>query len=109
MIFALACSTGHTGLWGDRHQGLSDSLLPTLSHLHADSRGGQRRTVVVTAVVLPYIVDHGGCDYLKAVRVAALGQITVVSGLFYLEDLRQRDFLWEEWETLNKTTLTNTF
>lgn len=96
MIFALACSTGHTGLWGDRHQGLSDSLLPTLSHLHADSRSSQCRAVIVTAVVLPYIVDHGGCDDLKTVRIAALGQITVVSGLLYLQDLRQRDFLWEE-------------
>lgn len=49
--------------------------------------------MVGTAVVLPYIVDHGGCDDLKAVRVAALGQITVVSGLFHLENLTQRDFL----------------
>lgn len=95
MIFALAGGTGHAGLRGDRHQGLSDGLLPALSHLHAHSRGGKSGAVVVTAVVLPYIVDHGGCDDLKAVRVAALSQITVVSGLFHLQDLRQRDFLWE--------------
>lgn len=99
MIFAVASSTGHTGLWGDGHQGLSDGLLPALSHLHADSWGGQSGTVVVTAVVLPYIVDHGGCDDLKAVWVAALGQITVVFGLFHLEDLGERDFLWEWWGT----------
>lgn len=94
MIFALASCTGHTGLGGDRHQGLSDGLLPALGNLHADSRGSQSGAVVVTAVVLPYIVDHCCCDDLKAMRVATLGQITVVSGLLYLEDLRQRDFLW---------------
>ena len=95
MIFTLTSSAGHTRLRGDRHQGLSDSLLPALGHLHADSRGSQSRAMVVTAVVLPYIVNHGGCDDLKAVRVATLGQITEVSEWFYLEDLGQRDFLWE--------------
>lgn len=95
MIFALAGSTGYTGLRRDGHQGLSDGLLPALSHLRADSRGGQSGAVVVTAVVLPYIVDHGGCDDLKAVRVAALSQIAVVSAQLHLEDLRQRDFLWK--------------
>lgn len=94
MIFALAGSTGHAGLGGDRHQGLSDGLLPALGHLHAHSRGGQSGAVVVAAVVLSYIVDHCCCDDLEAVRVAALRQITVVSGLFHLEDLGQRDFLW---------------
>ncbi len=106
VIFALASSTCHAGLWGDRHQGLSDGLLPALGHLHAYSRGGQSRAVVVTAVVLPYIINHGGCDDLKAVWVAALRQITVVSGLFHLQDLRQRDFLWGEGGpeiTTNKT------
>lgn len=49
--------------------------------------------MVRTGVLLPDVVDHGGCDDLKAVRVAALGQVTVVSGEFHLEDLRQRDFL----------------
>lgn len=86
MVFARAC-TCHAGLRGDRHQGLSDRLLPTLSHLHADSRGGQSRAVVVIAIVLPYVVHHGGCDDLEAVRVAALSQMAVVSGRFYLEDL----------------------
>lgn len=93
VIFALSCSTGHTGLRGDGHQGLSDGLLPALSHLHAHTRGGQGRTVVRTGVLLPDVVDHGGCDDLKAVRVAALGQVAVVSGEFHLEDLGQRDFL----------------
>lgn len=95
VIFALTSSTGHAGLRGDRHQGLSDGLLPALSHLHAHSWGGQRGAVVGTGIVLPDIVNHGGCDDLKAVRVAALGQVTVVSGEFHLEDLRQRDFLQE--------------
>lgn len=95
MISALASSTGHTGLRGDRHQGLSDGLLPALGHLHANPRGGQSRVVVGTAVVLPHVIDHGGCDDLETVRVAALGQITVVPRLFHLEDLRQRDFLWK--------------
>lgn len=49
----------------------------------------------MTAVVLPYIVNHSGCDDLKAVWVAALSQVTVVSGLLHLEDLGQRDFLRE--------------
>lgn len=93
VIFALTSSTGHAGLGGDRHQGLSDGLLPALSHLHAHSWGGQRGAVVRTGIVLPNIVNHGGCDDLKAVRVAALGQVAVVSGEFHLEDLRQRDFL----------------
>lgn len=52
--------------------------------------------MVVAAVVLPDVVDHGGRDDLEAVRVAALGQVAVVSALLHLEDLRQRDFLWEE-------------
>lgn len=95
VIFALTSSTGHAGLGGDRHQGLSDGLLPALSHLHAHSWGSQRGAVVRTGIVLPDIVNHGGCDDLKAVRVAALGQVTVVSGEFHLEDLRQRDFLQE--------------
>lgn len=107
VIFALTSSTGHTGLGGDRHQGLSDGLLPALSHLHADSWGCQSGAVVVTAVVLPYIVHHGGCDDLKAVWVAALGQITVVSGLFHLEDFGQRDFLWEGWGTEITTNIKN--
>lgn len=107
MIFALAGSAGYTGLRRDGHQGLSDGLLPALSHLHADSRGGQSRAVVVTAVVLPYIVDHGGCDDLKAVRVAALSQIAVVSALLYLEDLRQRDFLWKQWRRTDKKSRRN--
>ena len=51
--------------------------------------------MVVTAIVLPYIVDHGGCDDLETVWVAALGQVTVVSALLHLKDLGQRDFLWE--------------
>lgn len=100
MISPLASSTGQTGLRRDRHQGLSDGLLPALRHLHADSWGSQSRAVVGTAVVLPHIVDHGRRDDLKAVWVATLGQITVVPALFNLEDLRQRDFLWEGWETL---------
>lgn len=99
VIFSLSSSAGHTGLRGDRHQGLSDGLLPALSHLHAHSRGGQGRTVVWTGVLLPDVVDHGGRDDLKAVRVAALGQVAVVSGEFHLEDLRQRDFLPEGQRT----------
>lgn len=58
--------------------------------------------MVVTAIVLPNIVDHGGCDDLKAVRVAALGQIAVVSGLFHLKDLWQRDFLWWSDKSVNQ-------
>lgn len=95
VIFALAGSTGHAGLRGDGHQGLSDGLLPALGHLHADPRGSQSRTVVGAAVVLPDVVHHGGCDDLEAVRVAALSQIAVISGLFHLEDLGQGDFLRE--------------
>lgn len=95
MIFALSRGAGHAGLGGDGHQGLSDGLLPALSHVHADPRGGQRGAVVEAAVVLPHVVHHGGCDDLEAVRVAALGQATVVSALLHLQDLRQRDFLRE--------------
>lgn len=87
MIFALTRNSSYTGLRGDGHQGLSDGLLPALGHLHADPRGGQDRAVVVTAVVLAYVVDHGGCDDLKAVGVAALCQITEVPEWFYLKDL----------------------
>lgn len=103
VISALAGSTGHTGLRGDGHQGLSDGLLPALSHLHAHPRGSQSRVVVGTAVVLPHVVDHGGRDDLKTVWVAALGQIAVVPRLFHLEDLRQRDFL----EKRRKTDITS--
>lgn len=99
MISALAGSTGHTGLRGDGHQGLSDGLLPALSHLHAHPRGSQSRVVVGAAVVLPHVIDHGGCDDLKAVWVAALGQVTVVPRRFHLEDLRQGDLLWIRTET----------
>lgn len=63
--------------------------------------------MVGTAVVLAYIVDHGGCDDLEAVRVAALGQVAVVSGLLHLEDLGQRDFLRRSEGQRSKTRSTS--
>lgn len=98
-------------LKADRHEGLVDGAGPRLGHLPAHAavgsdlaRGGRGRGQSLWVAgrlrregvgVLPHKVAHGASNELEAVRVRARRDQSKVSGRTHLQDLWQRNLLWE--------------
>lgn len=87
MVFSLAVVATHTGLRGDGHQGLANSLLPGVCHLQTNSRCCKHGAGVLHACVLPYVIHHVVRDDLEAVWISSLRKATEVLCQLHLQDL----------------------